>query len=203
MQSIYRFREAKVALFLQAWEEGIRVTRARAGVALERLTLTTNFRSQRGLVDWFNASFPHILPKEADVASGAVPYSPATPQHDPLPDAAVTWHHASSPQGRSRAHRRARAQAEGTKAILVRTREALADIVPALKAAGIRYRAIEIEHLGEKQVVQDLYALTRALLHPGDRIAWLSLLRAPWLALPLEKLLEIRGEPTATRPSGS
>ncbi len=84
--------------------------------------------------------------------------------------------------------------ASGTKAILVRNRLALAEIVPALKAAGIRYRAIEIEHLGEKQVVQDLYALTRALLHPGDRIAWLSLLRAPWLALPLAKLLEFAGE---------
>jgi ATP-dependent exoDNAse (exonuclease V) beta subunit len=73
----------------------------------------------------------------------------------------------------------------------VRNRLALAEIVPALKAAGIRYRAIEIEQLGEKQVVQDLYAITRALLHLGDRIAWLSLLRAPWLALPLDKLLEI------------
>src|SRR5438132_5420734 len=83
--------------------------------------------------------------------------------------------------------------ASGTKAILVRNRIALAEIAPALKRAGIRYRAIEIEHLGEKQVVQDLYALTRALLHLGDRIAWLACLRAPWLALPLEKLLEIAG----------
>src|SRR5438132_4447521 len=83
--------------------------------------------------------------------------------------------------------------AEGTKAILVRNRIALAEIAPALKHAGIRYRAIEIEHLGEKQVVQDLYALTRALMHLGDRIAWLSILRAPWLALPLDRLLEIAG----------
>src|SRR5204862_6236223 len=81
----------------------------------------------------------------------------------------------------------------GSKALLVRNRSALADIVPALKSAGIRYRAIEIEQLGEKQVVQDLYALTRALMHLGDRIAWLAILRAPWLALPLEKLLEIAG----------
>ena len=198
MQSIYRFREAKVALFLQAWEEGIRVTPAQPGVALERLTLTTNFRSQRGLVDWYNASFPHILPKEADVASGAVPYSPATPHHDPLPDTAVTWHHASSRKDEATRVVELVRNATGTKAILVRTREALAEIVPTLKANGIRYRAIEIEHLGEKQVVQDLYALTRALLHPGDRIAWLSLLRAPWLALPLEKLLEVSSDRTKT-----
>src|SRR5687767_9260163 len=195
MQSIYRFREAKVALFLQIWDTGrIGVAPAQAGVQLERLTLTTNFRSQRGLVDWYNASFPHILPAEADVASGAVPYSPATPHHDPLPDSAVTWHHASSRKDEAGRIVDLVRNATGTKAILVRTREALAEIVPTLKANGIRYRAIEIEHLGEKQVVQDLYALTRALLHLGDRIAWLSLLRAPWLALPLGKLLEFAGE---------
>src|SRR5688572_11878813 len=41
MQSIYRFREAKVALFLQAWEHGLGVTPANAGVQLERLKLST------------------------------------------------------------------------------------------------------------------------------------------------------------------
>ncbi|HSA90634.1 MAG TPA: UvrD-helicase domain-containing protein, partial [Burkholderiales bacterium] len=185
MQSIYRFREAKVALFLQAWEQGL------GTVKLERLTLTTNFRSQSGLVDWYNAAFPHILPGEPDHATGAVPYSPATPHDDPLPDSAVTWHHASSRKNESEKIVELVRRAEGTKALLVRNRLALAEIVPALKAAGIRYRAIEIEHLGEKQVVQDLYALTRALLHPADRIAWLSLLRAPWLALPLKELHQI------------
>src|SRR5205085_4777358 len=78
MQSIYRFREAKVALFLQAWDAGL------GSVKLERLTLTTNFRSQAGLVDWYNASFPAILPAEADPASRAVPYSRATPKHAAL-----------------------------------------------------------------------------------------------------------------------
>jgi ATP-dependent exoDNAse (exonuclease V) beta subunit len=82
-------------------------------------------------------------------------------------------------------------EAKDRCAILVRKRDALADIVPALKAAGIRFRAIEIEHLGEKQVVQDLYALTRALSHLGDRIAWLSILRAPWIGLSLNDLHHI------------
>jgi len=189
MQSIYRFREAEVALFLDAWQGGL------GTVELERLTLSTNFRSQPALVEWFNAAFPKILPEKPDRGSGAVPYTPKVPDPEKarLPGEAVAWHPVAD-----RATEAARVvelakSAEGRAAILVRSRESLAAIVPALKAAGIRYRAIEIERLGERQVVQDLYALTRALIHLGDRVAWLALLRAPWLGLSLEKLLEIAG----------
>ncbi|HEX7053459.1 MAG TPA: UvrD-helicase domain-containing protein [Burkholderiales bacterium] len=189
MQSIYRFREAEVALFLDAWHEGL------GGVALERLSLTTNFRSQPGLVEWFNAAFPRILPRAAERSTGAVPYAAATvhPEKAALPGEPVTWHHVADRAAEARTIVELVRQAQGRTAILVRKRDALADIVPALKEAGIRYRAIEIERLGERQVVQDLYALTRALTHLGDRIAWLAVLRAPWLGLPLEKLLEISG----------
>src|SRR5207302_1811284 len=82
-------------------------------------------------------------------------------------------------------------EASGSKAILVRNRAHLDEIVPALKEAGVRFRALDIEQLGEKQVVQDLYALTRALLHLGDRIAWLACLRAPWCGLTLADLLAL------------
>jgi ATP-dependent exoDNAse (exonuclease V) beta subunit len=189
MQSIYRFREAEVALFLDAWHEGL------GSVRLERLTLTTNFRSQPKLVDWFNASFREILPAAAERSIGAVPYSAATahPEKPALPGDPVTWHHVADRVAEAGRIVELVKRAEGRTAILVRKRDALAGIVPALKAAGIRYRAIEIERLGERQVVQDLYALTRALTHLGDRIAWLAILRAPWLGLSLEKLLEISG----------
>jgi ATP-dependent helicase/nuclease subunit A len=189
MQSIYRFREAEVALFLDAWREGL------GTVKLERLTLTTNFRSQPKLVDWFNTSFAQILPPEADRSTGAVPYSAATSHPDKKsPEGApIAWHHIADRGSEARRIVELVKCAKGRTAILVRRRDALADIVPALKAAGIRYRAIEIERLGEKQVVQDLYALTRALTHLGDRIAWLAILRAPWLGLSLGTLLEISG----------
>ncbi len=195
MQSIYRFREAEVALFLHARHAGL------GGVQLEALTLATNFRSQAGIVEWVNATFARVLPDEEDEASGAVPYSPAAPHPDNarLEGEAARWHayteRADEARGVVEIVQRAKSENPArTCAILVRNRSVLAEIVPALAAAGIRYRAVEIEKLGEKQVVQDLYALTRALSHPADRIAWLALLRARWCGLTLADLHALAGD---------
>ena len=186
MQSIYRFREAEVALFLRAGRVGL------PNVQLEPLTLSTNFRSQEGLVQFFNRAFKQILPEKEDEASGAVPYSHASPHHPELPGPAATWHCFPEPADEARKIVEIVREAEGrgcpSMALIVRSRGALAEIVPALKAAGLRFRAIEIESLGEKQVVQDLFALTRALTHLADRVAWLAILRAPWAGLTLSDL---------------
>ncbi len=191
MQSIYRFREAEVALFLRARHAGL------TNVRLEPLTLKTNFRSQAGIVAWVNQTFSRVLPEEEDEASGAVPYAQAIahPDNHLLDGAAATWHAFSDPDTAREDEalrvvelvRRATEEG-GSCAILVRNRNALTEIVPALGRAGIAYRAVEIEKLGEKQVVQDLYALVRALAHPADRIAWLALLRARWCGLTLADL---------------
>jgi ATP-dependent exoDNAse (exonuclease V) beta subunit len=185
MQSIYRFREAEVSLFLKARHEGI------GAVSLEPLTLTTNRRSQEGLIAWFNDAFARALPAVEDETSGAVPYLAASPFEPKLPGQAVTWHCFYDREEEARRVIQVARGAKGSKAILVRNRAHLDEIVPALKAAGVRWRAIEIEQLGEKQVVQDLYALTRALVHPGDRIAWLAVLRAPWCGLTLADLVQL------------
>ena len=78
-------------------------------------------------------------------------------------------------------------------AVLVRSRNLLSDIVTELKTAAIPYRAVDIEALGERQEVLDLFALTRALLHPADRVAWLAVLRAPWCGLGLAELHLLAG----------
>jgi len=194
MQSIYRFREAEVALFLDARRNGL------GGVRLEPLTLCVNFRSQQGVVDWVNRTFPSLMPAAEDVTSGGVPYSPSHAHHLQLPGEAVRMH---ALLGKDRAVeasivvdivREARAQDSGQRiAVLVRTRAHLVQIVPQLQGAGLVPQAIEIESLAHRPLVQDLHTLTRALLHPADRVAWLALLRAPWCGLTLPDLELLAG----------
>jgi ATP-dependent exoDNAse (exonuclease V) beta subunit len=189
MQSIYRFREAEVGLFLRARAAGI------GDLALEAISLSANFRSQSGIVEWVNDIFPRVMPEREDVAAGSVPYTASVATLGALPGAAVTVHpffngdHAGE-AGRvaELAARARRENMDAIVAILVRNRGHLREIVPRLKDAGLRFRAIEIEQLGHRPVVQDLLALTRSLSHPADRLAWLAVLRAPWCGLTLADL---------------
>ncbi len=182
MQSIYRFRDAQVGLFLLARRHGL------PNVTLNPLTLATNFRSQASIVDWVNRVFPSVLPSSEDESSGAVPYSPSVPFEAADLEGEPTLDLFSDREGEAKRVVQRVSESRGNTAILVRNRSHLDTIVPALKGAGIRYRAVEIEQLGEKQVVQDLYALTRALTHLADRVAWLAILRAPWCGLTLAEL---------------
>jgi ATP-dependent exoDNAse (exonuclease V) beta subunit len=194
MQSIYRFREAEVGLFLRAQREGI------GSVWLEPLTLMRNFRSHPGLVNWVNRVFEKVLPARADPASGAVPFSPSVAARPTLSGDSVTIHGLEA-DGQAEAQRLVElitaARTEDSKqtiAVLVRSRYQLAHILPALKEAGLPFRAIDIEPLAHRPAIQDLHALTRALLHPTDRAAWLSMLRAPWCGLTLVDLERLVGE---------
>jgi ATP-dependent exoDNAse (exonuclease V) beta subunit len=196
MQSIYRFREAEVALFLRARHGGV------AGLELVPLTLQVNFRSQGALVQWVNDVFAQVLPRreDEDERIGAVSFAPSVAQEAALPGEAASTHVVigkdRAAEARVVAELVARAQAADAGdsiALLVRNRSHLAQIVPQLKRAGLRPRAIEIELLMHRPMVRDLYALTRALLHPADRTAWLSVLRAPWCGMRLSDLEALAG----------
>jgi ATP-dependent exoDNAse (exonuclease V) beta subunit len=186
MQSIYRFREAEVGLFLRAWHNGI------GDVRLEPLTLSANFRSQAGIVDWVNDTFSRVMPARDDIATGAVPYAPSVPVR-PVASDPITVHAFAQGDAAAEARRVVEvvAKAEGRVAILVRSRPHLYQILPRLRDARLAYRAIEIEPLEHRPVVQDLLALSQALSHAGERIAWLALLRAPCCGLTLADLLAL------------
>lgn len=71
MQSIYRFRQAEVGLFLRIAQEGI------GNIRLNKLQLTTNFRSTPSIIAWLNNSFAKILPAFEDIALGCIPFCAA------------------------------------------------------------------------------------------------------------------------------
>jgi ATP-dependent exoDNAse (exonuclease V) beta subunit len=205
MQSIYLFREAEVGLFLRSF--GGRL--GAAGPQLQPLRLQCNFRSQQGLVDWLNLSFAQIFPAQIDEASGAVPLSRADAVHKLLAGPACTLHPFNGRDDSAEAHEIveliAAARAEDqqqTIAILVRSRSHLPEILRILRQHKIPYQAQDIDLLGEQPVALDILALTRALLHRADRLSWLTVLRAPWLALTLNDLhLLLDGAPQTTLPT--
>jgi ATP-dependent helicase/nuclease subunit A len=187
MQSIYRFRNAEVSLFLRTIRSGMQ------NIRLTPLVLTQNFRSGDGLITWFNQVFPHILPSTADLTCGAIPYTPAVAAQaqtvTPPVSCYASTDSAHEAQQLIEIIQRLRRQYPGQKiAILVRSRPHLQEIVPALQAAHISFQAVEIASLSSAAEIQDLAALTRALQHRADRLAWLSVLRAPYCGLTLADL---------------
>lgn len=192
MQSIYRFREAEVGLFIRARQSGIR------NLYLEPLSLCVNFRSTPGIVTWVNHHFQTVLPSYEDISTGAISFCPSTSANDDEKNSEATLH----PFINSPASSQAEAIVTLIKttqenypnqsiAILVRSRSHLEHIIPALKKANLEYQALDIDPLISRPVIQDLIALTKAFLHPGYRIAWLSMLRSPWSGLTLQDLLII------------
>ncbi len=194
MQSIYRFREAEVALYLRARRRGI------ASTTLTPLTLSVNFRSQASIVEWFNESFPSVFPEKEDLSTGAVVYAASEPYHPIVPEREVKIYPGFTDNAQVEANKvvdiiqQLRQQRpDETIAILVRARSHLKSIVSALDEAGLGFRAVEIEHLKHRQPVIDLMSLTRALLHLADRVAWIAVLRAPWCGLTLADIEHVIG----------
>lgn len=189
MQSIYRFREAEVGLFLRARNIGINNRK------LWPITLRANFRSQQGIVDWVNRAFAQIMPDQEDSVTGAITFSPSVATHPLLERDAVNVHPAFVRDPDAEAAKvieiiqfTRQQYPTDTIAILVRNRNHLHEIVKQLQKNDVRFRAVDIETLATKPVIQDLLALTRALINPADRLAWLTLLRAPWCGLSLQDI---------------
>lgn len=189
MQSIYRFRQAEVSLFLEARDRGI------GEIQPEYLKLCANHRSVSAIVDRVNEVFSTVFPATDDMVTSAIAYSPSQAPVTERIGLGVALHAFQEGQDKLEADtvaqivNDAHEQNPGDSvAILVRARTHLPAIVNALKSAGLKFRAVDIDPLGERITVRDLLALTRAMLHGGDRVSWLAILRAPWCGLTLTDL---------------
>lgn len=221
MQSIYMFRQAEVELFEQVRQSGI--VSADQQHECRPLQLSANFRSHAGLTGPLNEHFEKIFSGAHALGSAAVTFSRSESVATALSDESVYLHpqflpgvnrgkpskedrHAARQQEAAEvlqviedhlpriAEAAANPNASYTVAVLARARQHLASIAQQLREHDIPYRSVELEVLAERQEVLDLLSLTRALMHPMDRVAWLSVLRAPWCGLTLHDLHILCGE---------
>jgi ATP-dependent helicase/nuclease subunit A len=209
MQSIYRFREAEVGQFIHAKKHGV------GTISLESLRLEKNFRSHPKVVDWFNRIFSTLMPDQEDPLTGAIEFASsestkdddsdsnaqvslyATPHGDRLTEADQViglvkqtfdqWRNAAGERGGS-------ADRDLRIGILVRSRRHANEIVRALRQNGIPFYGGDLETIDEQAVVQDLLALTRAMTHRADRLAWLAVLRSPCCGLDLNDLAALAAD---------
>ncbi|MEX2131300.1 MAG: UvrD-helicase domain-containing protein [Pseudohongiellaceae bacterium] len=198
MQSVYQFRNANVGIFLGVQSGGL------GNLKIQPLTLQTNFRSHARVVDWVNRIFAAAFPRRKNYSRGAVPYSPSVAggkvseaegvrtilvsvDRDDMPAAKAM----EAQQVQQRILQIRSACPGQSIAVLVRTRSQLNVLLPVLRQAGISWQSTDIDTLASLPVIEDLLSLTRALLNPVDRIAWLALLRAPWCGLNAADLLAV------------
>ncbi len=203
MQSIYRFRKANVGLFLEVAEDGI------GDLPLERLQLCRNNRSSPPVVDWINATFKHVFPVQDSVVQGAIHYREFVATRAAEADAGVKVHPLIAGPDEDAEALRMREAAQVVEiirqtwagkpsaniAVLVRARAHLDTLVAEIRRhhPDLHFQAVEIEQLAGRQSVQDLLALTHALLQRADRVNWLAMLRAPWCGLQLADLHVLAG----------
>ncbi len=191
MQSIYKFRQADVSLFLRVIHNGV------GDVQLEYLRLSKNFRSEQQIVNWVNTKFIHILPKGSNMIFGAIKYSSSEPTRELnqefSPKLYVFDRNDEQSENNFIIEHVKRIISLNQKdapsiAILVRNRTRVIELIRAFKNNRLKFNAIDIELLSDKMVIQDLLSLTCAILNFSDRTAWYSVLRAPWCGLSLKDL---------------
>jgi len=200
-QSIYRFRGADLDAYIAARE------RYAGGAAT---TLTSNFRSVPGILEFVNECFSSIVGAgfsrldavRADAGSG----SPVRVLGKPFADPKLRRYaqreieSEACAQAIERAVRTERWMVEDQShaselspqvlrparfsdvAILVPRRTGLDQIEAALDARGIGYRVESASLIFRSQEVRNLLALCRAIDSPGDELALVAALRSPAFA---------------------
>ncbi|MDC3245916.1 UvrD-helicase domain-containing protein, partial [Candidatus Pseudothioglobus singularis] len=192
MQSIYKFRESQVGIFIEVVRSGI------ANLDIKPLVLSTNFRSTQSIVRENNEIFANIFPNEDNLILGSIHYSKSIPFSKEEQKNAISFYAFGPNQDQEEAEEIVKIikqsllrNQEKEIAVLVRSRSHLSQVSSALQKNNIIFESLKTESLRSNLFTRDLLSLTRALLSLSDKLAWLSILRAPWCGLKLKDLLAL------------
>ena len=189
MQSIYGFRDADVSLFALAQKQGV------GDIRLKQLTLTANYRSQPGVVDWVNDQLSRVFSHVGAWETAPVTFTAAVATRSIVDRTTPMVEHLGFSDADDEAAHVAKNISQITRdhpaesiAILVRTRPHAQATIAALIARGVPFTAREFARWEQRETIRDLLSLTFAIAHPADRNALFSVLRSPWVGLKLTTL---------------
>ena len=194
-QSIYRFRRADVALFLEA----------RNSFAEEPVRLSTNFRTVTPVIDWINGVFGELIrhePGRQPEYQALESWRPADPD---APEPVVVLGAEAHPSGLSAEDVRQAEAADVAAAvrqaldqewpvddggtsrpcrpsditILLPARTSLPALERALEAAGVDHRAESSSLVWSTTEIRELMAVLRAVDDPSDELSVATALRSP------------------------
>ena len=184
MQSIYGFRNAEVGRFSTVRAAGL------DGLPLTTLELRRNFRSAPALVHWCNDVFSRVFPAADDVRKSAVRHLASVAARTNLSGEPRIYRVEGDCGKQAEAEHAADliAELKRTKptesiAVLAGARPHLRAIRECLEKRAVPFIGVKLEPLADVSVVRDLEALVRAIDSPLDRVAWLAVLRAPFVGL--------------------
>lgn len=215
-QSIYRFRRADIATFLQAGQT--------LGGPTNRLELTSNFRSGRSILDWVNATFARLMDRREgkEIATAARPdyVALAATRTSPEGGAAVSVLGRKAHQRDVSADEMRTAEANDVAAaagciieegwhvddgaggwrpaklsdiaILLPARTSLAFLEDSLEEAGLAYRSESSSLVYATRPVRDLLMVMRAVDDPTNQLHVVSALRTPLMACGDDDLFRFR-----------
>tara|TARA_Y100000022_G_scaffold200747_1_gene218461 strand:+ start:6828 stop:9824 length:2997 start_codon:yes stop_codon:yes gene_type:complete len=190
MQSIYRFRQSDVRIFLDVIRNGI------GKIKLNHIILSVNNRSKSRLIHWFNSRFSKIF-TELNIDNGSIQYQLCNPRIEDDSGSINFFSYNSDSSSKSSdieaeliCQQILTSQHESI-AVIARSRNHLKPIVSYIKknyAKQIPINAIELESLINHQCVQDILALTLAIFDFSDRTHWIATIQSPLCGLTIKDL---------------
>ena len=188
MQSIYRFRQAEVQRFLEVKKYGI------GNIKPKAITLSSNFRSSKTIIDWINNTFNYIFPRVENQHLGAIKYSPSI-SIQKYENSYVEHYLSDSEISESiwiiNKVKQLLATKEQSIAILGKTRAHLTHIINELNLNNINFTENQIQNLGNLDVIKDLKSLTFSMIDIMDKLSWVEMLHSPIFGITLEEISKI------------
>lgn len=187
MQSIYKFRQADVAIFTSLINSSLQ------GIKLNFIQLKSNFRSDPAIINWTNYISESLLRSNNMPYSGSVPFNSAFPVKDTNQGSINCFlldHELVGRQNDFILQRTQELIKDGVSdiAILVRSRSHIQNLVALFTQEGITASAAEIESLATSSVFIDIANLSLALNNKHDSLSWAALLRSNFCGLSLESI---------------